>query len=44
MRRRTSLGGMTDDVEVRVARDDELERVVRLRWLWAAERGTDIRR
>ena len=39
MRRGTSLGVMTEDVEVRVARDDELERVVRLRWLWAAERG-----
>ena len=39
MRRRTSLGGKTHDVEGRVARDDELERVVRLRWLWAAERG-----
>jgi GNAT superfamily N-acetyltransferase len=31
----------TDDVEVRPARDDEYERVVRLRWLWAAEGGDD---
>lgn len=31
-----------DRVEVRVARDDELEQTVRLRWLWTAEReGAD---
>lgn len=30
---------MAHDVEIRVARDDELERVVRLRWLWTTERG-----
>ena len=30
-----------DGVEVRIARDDELERVVRLRWLWTTERGDD---
>lgn len=27
------------DVEIRIARDDELEEVVRLRWLWTTERG-----
>jgi GNAT superfamily N-acetyltransferase len=32
---------MPDDVEIRIARDDELERVVRLRWLWTTERGGD---
>jgi len=30
-----------NDFEVRRARDDELERVVRLRWLWTLERGQD---
>ncbi|MFD4958674.1 GNAT family N-acetyltransferase [Microbacterium sp. NPDC058389] len=30
---------MPEDVEIRIARDDELERVVRLRWLWTTERG-----
>ncbi|GAA5212688.1 GNAT family N-acetyltransferase [Microbacterium kyungheense] len=30
---------MTDDIEIRTARDDELERVVRLRWLWTTELG-----
>jgi len=34
---------MTDDVEIRIARDDELERVVRLRWLWTTERGGTAR-
>lgn len=31
----------TSSLEVRLARDDELERVVRLRWLWAIEGGDD---
>jgi len=30
---------MAEGVEIRIARDDELERVVRLRWLWTTERG-----
>jgi len=29
---------MSEEVEIRIARDDELERVVRLRWLWTTER------
>lgn len=30
---------MPEDIEIRIARDEELERVVRLRWLWTIERG-----
>ncbi|ACQ78502.1 GCN5-related protein N-acetyltransferase [Beutenbergia cavernae DSM 12333] len=29
-------------IEVRLARDDELEQVVRLRWRWSSERGTPV--
>jgi GNAT superfamily N-acetyltransferase len=32
---------MTDGVDVRIAYDEELERVVRLRWIWTVERGDD---
>lgn len=33
---------VAERIEVRVARDDELEQTVRLRWLWTAEReGAD---
>lgn len=32
---------MTDGVEVRIAHDEELEQVVRLRWIWTVERGDD---